>query len=65
MKTELIRSLTDDFEGHAQQTDGGIEFWLARDVQHLLCYAEWCNFSAVINQDGVRGLGTRRRPSFC
>ncbi len=50
MKTELIRSLTDDFEGHAQQTDGGIEFWLARDVQHLLGYAEWRNFSAVINK---------------
>ena len=50
MKTELIRSLTEDFEGHAQQTEGGTEFWLARDVQHLLGYAEWRNFSTVINK---------------
>ena len=50
MKTELIRSLTDDFEGHAQQTEEGTEFWLARDLQHLLGYAEWRNFSAVISK---------------
>ena len=50
MKTELIRSLTEDFEGHAQQTEGGMEFWLARNVQHLLGYAEWRNFSTVINK---------------
>ena len=45
MKTELIQSLTDTFEGHAQQTDGGIEYWLARDLQHLLGYGEWRNFN--------------------
>ncbi len=45
MKTELIQSLTATFEGHAQQTDNGIEYWLARDLQHLLGYAEWRNFN--------------------
>jgi DNA-damage-inducible protein D len=48
MKTDLIHSLTDSFEAHAQQTEGGIEFWLARDLQHLLGYTEWRNFTAVI-----------------
>ena len=36
------------FEAHAQQTEGGVEFWLARDLQYLLGYAEWRNFTAVI-----------------
>lgn len=50
MKTDLIRFLTDSFEAHAQQTEGGVEFWLARDLQHLLGYAEWRNFTAVITK---------------
>lgn len=45
MKTELIRSLTESFEGHAQQTESGIEYWLARDLQQLLGYSEWRNFN--------------------
>ena len=48
MKTELIQTLTSTFEAHAQQTDGGTEFWLARDLQHLLGYAEWRNFNSTV-----------------
>jgi DNA-damage-inducible protein D len=48
MKTELIQSLTTTFEGHAQQTDTGVEYWLGRDLQHLLGYSEWRNFNTVI-----------------
>lgn len=48
MKAEIVRSLTESFDAHAQQTDGGVEFWLARDVQHLLGYAEWRNFSTTV-----------------
>jgi len=48
MKTELIYSLTETFEGHAQQTESGIEYWLARDLQHLLGYSKWENFLKVI-----------------
>jgi DNA-damage-inducible protein D len=44
MKTELVHTLTATFEGHAQQTESGVEYWLARDLQHLLGYAEWRNF---------------------
>ncbi|MBK8452616.1 MAG: DNA damage-inducible protein D [Thiofilum sp.] len=50
MKKELIYSLTSNFEAHAQQTENGVEFWLARDLQHLLGYAEWRNFLLVINK---------------
>ncbi len=28
----------------------GIEFWFARDLQHLLGYAEWRNFNKVISK---------------
>ena len=50
MKKELIQTLTDTFEGHAQQTETGVEYWLARDIQHLLGYAEWRNFGLVISK---------------
>jgi len=50
MKSETILSLTDNFEGHSQQTDSGVEFWLARDLQYLLGYSEWRNFLLVINK---------------
>lgn len=53
MKTEHIQRLTDTFEAHAHQNDGGIEFWLARDLQHLLGYAEWRNFTIVISKAKV------------
>jgi DNA-damage-inducible protein D len=45
MKTELVQSLTSNFEACAQQTEGGVEYWLARDLQSLLGYTEWRNFS--------------------
>lgn len=50
MQKDIINSLTENFEAHAQQTDNGIEYWLARDLQHLLGYTEWRNFNAVITK---------------
>ena len=50
MKTELVNSLTSTFEACAQRADNGVEFWLARDIQHLLGYSEWRNFLTVINK---------------
>ncbi|WP_072619177.1 DNA damage-inducible protein D [Spirulina major] len=49
MHAETISELTDTFEGHAQQTEQGVEYWLARDLQHLLGYAKWQNFTRVID----------------
>jgi len=50
MKTELIETLTSTFEAHGQQTEEGIAFWLARDLQYLLGYGEWRNFNTVISK---------------
>jgi len=50
MKSELIHSLTSNFESHSQTTEQGVDFWLARDLQHLLGYTEWRNFVAVITK---------------
>lgn len=45
MNTVLVQTLTSTFEAHAQRTEGGVEYWLARDLQNLLGYAEWRNFN--------------------
>lgn len=50
MKKELIQSLTTTFEAHAQQTEGGVEYWLARDLQYLLGYSKWDNFLNVVSK---------------
>ncbi len=50
MKTELIQNLTNIFEANAQQTEGGVEYWLARDLQHLLGYSKWDNFLKVVSK---------------
>jgi len=50
MKKEIIRSLTNTFESHSYMTENGIEFWYARDLQHLLGYTKWDNFVKVINK---------------
>ncbi len=48
MKKELVKSLTDTFQDHSHTTENGVEFWFARDIQHLLGYTEWRNFFNVI-----------------
>ena len=45
MESNQIQAMTQTFEGHAQQTENGVEYWLARDLQQLLGYAEWRNFN--------------------
>jgi len=50
MENELVHTLTASFEGHAQETENGVEYWLARDLQHLLDYAKWNNFLNVISK---------------
>ncbi len=48
MTASTIQTLTSDFESFVNTTDGDIEFWLARDLQHLLGYTKWDNFKNVI-----------------
>ena len=50
MKSEIIQSLTNDFESFAKQPENGVEFWLARDLQRLLGYEQWKNFKTVIDK---------------
>lgn len=50
MKTDIVYKLTENFEDFLQTTDEGIEFQLARDLQHLLGYGKWDNFQNVISK---------------
>lgn len=50
MNSESIQELTASFEAHAQQTESGIEYWLARDLQPLLGYKQWRNFERLIRR---------------
>jgi DNA-damage-inducible protein D len=54
MKKEIIVKLHSDFE-HIVKTDTemGMEFWLARDLQELLGYSQWRSFEAVIEKAEV------------
>lgn len=49
MKKELIHKLHKSFEDCAHQKDG-VEYWLARELQQLLGYAQWRNFELVIEK---------------
>jgi DNA-damage-inducible protein D len=49
MKKELIQELFQKFE-QARYTLNGIECWSARELQEILGYAKWENFSKVIDK---------------
>jgi DNA-damage-inducible protein D len=49
MKKETISKLNKSFEEFAYEQDG-IEYWLARELQQLLGYAEWRNFVNAIDK---------------
>lgn len=50
MERETINTLTETFEANAQQTDSGVEYWLARDLQILLGYSKWDNFLSIVSK---------------
>jgi DNA-damage-inducible protein D len=52
MKSELIRELTNTFESAAHRIDD-VEFWYGRELQALLGYTDWRNFSQVIEKAKV------------
>jgi DNA-damage-inducible protein D len=53
MKKDTIIELTTTFEELLHFTEHGVEFWFARDLQHLLGYEKWDNFQNVINKAKV------------
>jgi hypothetical protein len=51
MEQEIIIQLHGNFEKNVQKdTETGIEFWFARDLQILLGYSKWENFVKVIEK---------------
>jgi DNA-damage-inducible protein D len=50
MIIDQIKQLTETFEAHAQQTEVGVEYWLARDLQYLLGYTKRDNFLNVVSK---------------
>jgi DNA-damage-inducible protein D len=50
MKKDTVYKLTENFEDFLHITEDGVEFWLARDLQHLLGYGKWDNFQNVISK---------------
>ena len=49
MKKETIEKLRQHFEENVRN-ENGVEFWYARDLQLLLGYDRWENFTAVIEK---------------
>ena len=49
MKKEIIQELYNGFEAAAVEVEG-IECWSARELQLLLGYSKWENFSKVIDK---------------
>ncbi|KKP80258.1 MAG: DNA damage-inducible protein D [Candidatus Moranbacteria bacterium RIFOXYA12_FULL_35_19] len=47
MEKEIILKLHKNFEDYVHEEDG-IEFWYARDLQHLLGYNRWENFENAV-----------------
>ncbi len=50
MKKELIQKLHESFEECAHRDEAGVEFWLARELQQLLGYAQWRRFEDVVSR---------------
>ena len=49
MEKETINKLNKTFEQYAYEQDG-IDYWLARELQKLLGYADWRNFIHAIDK---------------
>ena len=49
MEKQIIKQLHQSFEEAAYEQDG-IEYWLARELQELLGYAEWRNFVNAVDK---------------
>lgn len=50
MDKELVSKLKSIFDEIAHQTEDGIEFWYARELQKIFKYHEWRNFVNVIDK---------------
>ena len=57
--TELARYSEQTFESIKHVNEYGQEYWLARELQHVLEYTEWRNFTKIIEKavDACSGVG--------
>ena len=49
MEKDIISKLNKSFEEYAYEQEG-VEYWLARELQELLGYTDWRNFSNAIKK---------------
>jgi len=49
MEKETIKKLNKTFEEYAYEQDG-VNYWLARELQELLGYADWRNFLNAVDK---------------
>jgi DNA-damage-inducible protein D len=49
LEKSTITKLNKSFEESAYEQDG-IDYWLARELQELLGYADWRNFLNAVNK---------------
>jgi hypothetical protein len=57
MKKETIDQLYKEFEQYALEVNG-VECWSARELQELLGYSKWENFTKVINKAHISEANT-------
>lgn len=58
----IISSTVQQLDSWKKETPNGVEFWLARDLQELLGYAEWRHFEGVIEKAKVACTSVGRDP---
>ena len=59
MEKQLVIRLHKNFEDAAYQ-ENGVEYWMARDIQELLGYDEWRNFTNVIDKAKIACKNARQ-----
>lgn len=52
------------FESIKHYTEDGVEFWYARELQHVLEYTEWRNFCTVIDKAKTACINSGREPDY-
>lgn len=52
------------FESIKHYTEDGVEFWYARELQHVLEYTEWRNFCTVIDKAKAACINSGREPDY-
>ena len=59
MEKQLVIRLNKNFED-AAYSENGVEYWMARDIQELLGYDEWRNFTNVIDKAKIACKNARQ-----